>query len=117
MAIRPVRLYPDPVLRVKCALVEKFDDSLQRLVGDMADTMYAAPGIGLAAPQVGVELQVAVVDVSGAGEQSELQVLVNPEVVRESGEWIETEGGLAAIDQRRRTTNREPSRNDLTLGR
>lgn len=95
MSLRSIRLYPDPVLRVDCIPVEAFDDALRELVTDMAETMYAAPGIGLAAPQVGVELQVAVVDVSGSQETKELHVLVNPEVVREAGEWVEVEGCLS----------------------
>jgi len=95
MALRSVRIYPDPVLRVDCAPVEEFDDALRALVGDMADTMYAAPGIGLAAPQVGVEAQVAVVDVSGSQEPSALNVLINPEIVSQAGEWLESEGCLS----------------------
>ncbi len=69
MAVLPIRVYPDPVLRVRCPPVESFDDDLRRLADDMIETMHAAPGIGLAAPQVGVEQRLAVVDVS-VGEDS-----------------------------------------------
>ena len=66
MAILDIRIFPDPVLRVDCPPVETFDDELRRLVDDMVETMYAAPGVGLAAPQIGVEKRLAVVDVTGA---------------------------------------------------
>jgi peptide deformylase len=95
MAVLPIRLYPDPVLRVKCPPVARFDDELRRLADDMIETMYAAPGVGLAAPQVGVETRLAVVDVSVGEEKSGLHVLVNPEIVDRRGEAIETEGCLS----------------------
>ena len=94
MGLRRIRLYPDPVLRVPCEPVTDFDDELSELVSDMVDSMYDAPGIGLAAPQVGVSRRVAVVDV-GTSEAEEdeksLLVLVNPEIV-ESTERTEVEG-------------------------
>ena len=62
MAVREILLYPHPVLRRPTREVESFDDELRRLIDDLAETMYEAPGVGLAAPQVGVELRVAVVD-------------------------------------------------------
>ncbi len=95
MAILPIRVYPDPVLRVRCRVVESFDDELRRLVSDMIETMHAAPGVGLAAPQVGVEQRVAVVDVSVGQDRSALKVLVNPEVVEERGRDVDTEGCLS----------------------
>ena len=58
MSILPIRIYPDPVLRVRCPEVEQFDSELAELVDDMVETMYAAPGIGLAAPQVGIEQRI-----------------------------------------------------------
>ena len=64
MAIRPIHIYPDPVLRRRCEEVERFDDDLRELAGDMVATMHAAPGIGLAAPQVGDGRRLAVVDLS-----------------------------------------------------
>jgi len=95
MAILPIRIYPDPVLRVKCHRVEQFDAGLRRLAADMVETMHAAPGVGLAAPQVGVELRLAVVDVSVGEDASLVKVLVNPEVVRREGLETEIEGCLS----------------------
>lgn len=95
MAILPIRVYPDPVLRVRCQEVESFDRELRRLASDMIETMYAAPGVGLAAPQVGVEQRLAVVDVSVGKDRSALKVLVNPELVDKRGRDVDTEGCLS----------------------
>jgi peptide deformylase len=95
MAILPIRVYPDPVLRVKCREVTQLDERLQKLASDMVETMYAAPGVGLAAPQVGVELRLAVVDVSMGEDPSMLRVLVNPEILERSGLDSEVEGCLS----------------------
>ncbi|HSL84677.1 MAG TPA: peptide deformylase [Thermoanaerobaculia bacterium] len=98
MAILSIRLYPDPVLRVKCPPVERFDEELRNLAADMVETMHAAPGVGLAAPQVGVELRLAVVDLSVGKDPEELLILVNPEVLDEEGRASETEGCLSIPD-------------------
>ncbi|MFW6175739.1 MAG: peptide deformylase, partial [Acidobacteriota bacterium] len=98
MAIRPIRLYPDPVLRETCPPVERFDPELASLVDDMVATMHDAPGVGLAAPQVGVELRVAVVDLSVGEDPAQLHVLVNPDVVEEEGQGTEVEGCLSIPD-------------------
>lgn len=95
MAVLPIRIYPDPVLRVKCRPVTEFDDRLRKLAADMVETMYAAPGVGLAAPQVGVELRLAVVDVSVGEDPKQLHVLVNPEVVHREGVETDVEGCLS----------------------
>lgn len=95
MAVLPIRIYPDPVLRVDCPPVERFDDELRRLASDMVETMHAAPGVGLAAPQIGVELRVAVVDLSVGEDPEALLVLVNPELVEEEGRESEVEGCLS----------------------
>jgi peptide deformylase len=95
MAILAIRIYPDPVLRAKCSKVEEFDARLRKLAGDMVETMHAAPGVGLAAPQVGRELRLAVVDVSVGEDPAQLKVLVNPEVVRREGQETDTEGCLS----------------------
>ena len=95
MALLPIRLHPDPVLRIKCPGVEVFDDELKRLAADMVETMYAAPGIGLAAPQVGVELRLAVVDTSVGEQEGALLILVNPEIVAGEGEETKEEGCLS----------------------
>lgn len=80
MALRRIRVHPDPVLRSRCAEVATFDDELRQLVADMVETMHAAPGIGLAASQIGVEQRVAVVDLSVGANAADLLVLVNPKV-------------------------------------
>jgi len=95
MAILPIRIYPDPVLRAKCRQVEEFDGRLRKLASDMVETMHAAPGVGLAAPQVGVDLRLAVVDISVGEDPSLLKVLVNPEVVRREGAESDVEGCLS----------------------
>ena len=95
MAILPIRIYPDPVLRVKCPPVEQFDAGLRKLAADMVETMHAAPGVGLAAPQVGVERRLAVVDTSVGEDPSQLQILVNPEIVRREGQEADIEGCLS----------------------
>lgn len=95
MAILPIRIYPDPVLRHKCPPVVDFDRALARLAADMIDTMHAAPGIGLAAPQVGSERCLAVVDLSVGEDPAQLHVLVNPEVVRREGLGTDVEGCLS----------------------
>jgi peptide deformylase len=98
MAILPIRLYPDPVLREKCPPVERFDDELRDLAADMVETMHAAPGVGLAAPQVGALLRLALVDLSVGKDPEELLVLVNPEVLGEEGLATEVEGCLSIPD-------------------
>lgn len=95
MGILPIRIYPDPVLRVTCPPVERFDDELRQLAADMVVTMHAAPGIGLAAPQVGVELRLAVVDLSGGENPEELLTLVNPAIRRSHGSQTDIEGCLS----------------------
>ncbi len=95
MAVLPIRVYPDPVLRVRCSKVESFDAELRRLAGDMIETMHAAPGVGLAAPQVGIEQRLAVVDVSVGKDRTALKVLVNPELVEERGRVVDSEACLS----------------------
>ncbi len=98
MAILAIRKYPDPVLRHKTNRVEAVDQSLQRLIDDMVETMHAAPGVGLAANQVGVPLQVAVIDLSTREEKIQrhpLLVLINPEILSMEGSVTEEEGCLS----------------------
>ena len=95
MAVLPIRIYPDPVLRAKCREVTEFDDRLRKLVRDMIETMHAAPGIGLAAPQVGVELRVAVLDLSVGEDPSQVHTLVNPRIVHREGLETDVEGCLS----------------------
>lgn len=98
MALLPIRLWPDPVLRAPASPVEAFDDDLARLVDDMVTTMYSAPGVGLAAPQVGVGKRLAVVDISVGREQGKVRVLINPRILEKSGSQIDTEGCLSIPD-------------------
>ena len=92
MGILPIRIAGDPVLRTKAKKVRNVTDaSLQKLIDDMIDTMHAAPGVGLAAPQVGVSLRVVVIETPDDG----LIALINPEVVKKSGERRLNEGCLS----------------------
>jgi peptide deformylase len=94
--IRPILRYGEADLHRPAAEVATFDDGLQRLIDDMIETMYAAPGIGLAAPQVGVPLRVFVVDLSVGRRPEELIVFVNPAWVERDGVQLEEEGCLSA---------------------
>jgi peptide deformylase len=95
MAIREILEYPDPRLREKAKPVRKVDDSIRTLVEDMAETMYAAPGVGLAAPQVGVGLRVFVIDIASEDEPSDLHVFINPEIFEKDGTQVWNEGCLS----------------------
>jgi peptide deformylase len=94
--IRPILRYGDRALHQKAVPVTVFDDELQRLIDDMIETMYAAPGIGLAATQVGVPLRVITIDLSVGRNADDLIVLVNPEFVEREGTQLEEEGCLSA---------------------
>jgi peptide deformylase len=93
MAIREILNYPDPRLTIPAKRVEKIDAATRQLVDDMAETMYAAPGVGLAATQVDVHLQVIVIDVSE--DKSDLRVFINPEITRREGVAANQEGCLS----------------------
>lgn len=95
MAVRPICAYPEAVLRQKAQPITSIDEALQRLIDDMIETMYAAPGIGLAAPQVGVSLQVFVVDITGGQDVKALQTFINPKIVSMVGRVREDEGCLS----------------------
>jgi peptide deformylase len=95
MAVREIKKYPEIILKKKTETVTEFDDELQKLIDDMIETMYAAPGVGLAANQVGISKQVAVIDVSLGDQESSLIVLINPEIVCTEGEEASEEGCLS----------------------
>ncbi len=95
MAILPIRTFGDPILRERARKVESFDESLRRLAEDMLETMYAAPGVGLAAPQVGLPLRIFVADLSVGRIASDLIVMVNPTFVERDGMQLEEEGCLS----------------------
>jgi peptide deformylase len=95
MSILDIRVYPDPVLLEKAKPVEVFDHTLRKLLADMAETMYAAPGVGLAAPQVGVSIRALVADASPRVEGSALIKLVNPVITFAEGTSECEEGCLS----------------------
>lgn len=91
MAILPIRVVPDPILRQKSKRVRTIDGSIHKLINDMMETMHSAPGVGLSAPQVGVPLRVAVISLP---EQEDI-ALINPQIVRRRGERLVDEGCLS----------------------
>jgi len=97
MAILDILHFPDPRLRTKASLVDKVDDKVRQIVDDMFETMYDAPGIGLAATQVNIHQRIVVIDVSE--DKSEPLVLINPEILESSGEEEMQEGCLSVPEQ------------------
>lgn len=95
MAVREILHYPNPLLKQKAQPVTEFNGDLVRLADDMVETMYAAPGVGLAAPQVGELKRLMVLDCSAKDEPDDLIVAVNPEIVAGEGECFEEEGCLS----------------------
>lgn len=93
MALLPILRYPDPRLHKKAAPVERVDETIRKLIADMAETMYEAPGIGLAATQVDVHKRVVVIDVSE--DKSKLMAFINPEILERAGEQACEEGCLS----------------------
>ncbi len=93
MALLQILHYPDARLHTVAKPVDRFDDPLRRLASDMAETMYAAPGIGLAATQVDHHMQMIVIDISETHD--ELRVFVNPEIIEKHGEAVREEGCLS----------------------
>lgn len=91
MAVIPIRVLPDPILRQKAKRVRTIDGSIRKLIADMVETMHAAPGVGLAAPQVGVALRVIVI---GIPEEENIAI-INPQIVRRTGERLVNEGCLS----------------------
>jgi peptide deformylase len=97
MTIRPILVIPDDKLRQKTELVTSFDAELKTLIGDMFETMYAAPGIGLAAPQIGIMKRLCVVDVSKRDDEEVPMALINPQIVWSSEETSLYEEGCLSI--------------------
>ena len=97
MAIRPILVLPDARLRAVADPVDKIDDEVKKLAKDMLDTMYAAPGIGLAAPQVGALKRVVVMDLAKDGTPPDPIVMINPEILKFSDETVVTEEGCLSI--------------------
>ncbi len=93
MALLPILRFPDPRLHKRAASVDRVDDAVRKLIADMAETMYEAPGIGLAATQVDVHKRIIVIDVSE--DKSKLLAFINPEILERSGEQVCEEGCLS----------------------
>ena len=94
MEIFPVRIVPDPILRQKSKRVRSVDGSIHKLLGNMLETMHSVSGVGLAAPQVGIPLRVIVIGIPGQEDIA----LINPQIVRRSGERLVSEGCLSIPD-------------------
>lgn len=96
--ILPILTYPDPILKQKALSVDLVDEEIIQLTKDMAETMYAAPGVGLAAPQVGVLKRVICIDIAGKDELPQLITAINPVIIHAEGEVQEEEGCLSVIE-------------------
>lgn len=94
MSVLPIVKYGDPVLRENCKPVEKITPEVRKLVTDLLDTLYSVPGVGLAAPQVGVPLRVCVIDLRNEGRKQPI-VLINPKIVHKEGKMDGEEGCLS----------------------
>ncbi|HEU5163275.1 MAG TPA: peptide deformylase [Thermoanaerobaculia bacterium] len=98
MAVLPIVKYGDPVLRKPTERITAIDARIQKLIDDMVDTMYAAPGVGLAANQVGVSLRLMIIDLSVGETPGDLHVFINPDFIEKKGEISEEEGCLSIPD-------------------
>ena len=98
MAILSIFKYPNPILKKKSSPVTEFGPELAELAQDMAETMYDAPGVGLAAPQIGVSKQLIVYDVATDEDKGEYTALLNPQIVEARGEDVAEEGCLSVRD-------------------
>ncbi len=98
MAVLDIQKYPEPVLKEKARPVEEITKDIQCLIDDMADTMYEAPGIGLAANQVGALHRVIVFDITPKEEGRNLSVLINPEIIASEGDLVHQEACLSVVD-------------------
>jgi peptide deformylase len=99
MALRQIIVAPDPVLKAKAKPVDRVDDELRQMMDDMLDTMYDAPGIGLAAPQIGISKRVIVVDIAQENEPKAALRMVNPELVWVSDEDATYEEGCLSVPE------------------
>lgn len=101
MSVLEILTYPDPLLKEPAKAVESIDSRVQQIIDDMAETMYQAPGVGLAATQAGIDRCVIVFDPEADAEKQDFQVLVNPKIIEASGKTIsENEGCLSVPDFR-----------------
>lgn len=102
--IYPIVKFGDPVLDTKAAPVTEFDASLRKLVEDMFESMYAAHGVGLAAPQIGISRRIAVIDVTFKEDPKQQLVLINPEIIHTEGKISQNEGCLSIPEFRENVT-------------
>lgn len=102
--IYPIVKYGDPVLEKPSTTITKFDDELRQLADDMFESMYAAHGVGLAAPQIGISKRIAVIDVTFQEDPDAKIVLVNPEIIRVEGRITSNEGCLSIPEFREKVT-------------
>ena len=107
MKIHEVVKYPEPVLAKPASPVTQFDGKLARLVDEMFDSMYAAQGIGLAAPQIAISRRIAVIDVSFRERPEEKIALINPEIIEREGRQVEEEGCLSLPEIREKVVRAE----------
>lgn len=98
MAIREIITYPHPVLRQEAETITEFNEELKTLIEDMVDTMYKAPGVGLAANQIGIARRLVVVDQSAQEDERNFIALLNPEISLGEGSVVQEEGCLSVID-------------------
>jgi len=98
MAIKKILTYPEPVLRKQAQPITVFDEALKQLASDMGETMYKAPGVGLAANQIGVLKQIVVVDISKDEEEKEFITLINPVISEGAGCVVGEEGCLSVLE-------------------
>lgn len=103
MSLRPILTFPNPVLRQKAKKITEFDSTLSTLITDMVETMYDAPGVGLAAPQVGESIQLIVLDITKDTEddedaEKESMVMINPVITKKEGKQVDEEGCLSLLD-------------------
>src|SRR5690348_11572636 len=102
--VYPITLYGDPVLETPAATVTQFNDDLKKLIDDMFESMYAAHGVGLAAPQIGISKRITVIDVTFKEDPKAKLVLINPEIIRTEGRQRGSEGCLSLPDFREDVT-------------
>lgn len=98
MAIREILTYPNPILKETATDVDEFTSEIRQIINDMAETMYRAPGVGLAAPQLGILKNIIVVDVSAKEESSGLIALINPKIIKKEG-MISFEEGCLSVPE------------------
>ena len=102
--VYPIVKFGDPVLEKKAAIITEFDEELRKLADDMFESMYAAHGVGLAAPQIGISKRIAVIDVTLKEDPEAKIVLVNPEIVHTEGRQTSSEGCLSIPEFREKVT-------------